>query len=216
MAGGGTPGTIQGIGTGTNSPFLLQNMLRNKYASQAAQASSDPSAVTPQNMYSAEGGAPSDGLSEARTFADGGIAGLMGQGNPLPQFNIQSAYNNYAVPNAPSLQYPQQGQPNQPQGEGAPSAPQSPQGNNPPILSNQLPSTPQQIGGPDMTGNAPGEDMGFDKSGSDAGVGGQPVNQMQTPMQGTRPPTMSQYMTPQGLQIQGNPTSQMVQRPQQR
>ena len=215
MSGGGSGGVAET--TGVNSPFLLTNILRNKQ--KAGAAALDATAITPQNMYTGQSAADPtsyQGLAEARTFADGGIAGLMGQGNPLPQFNIQSAYNNYAVPNAPSLQYPQQGQPNQPQGEGAPPAPQSPQGNNPPILSNQLPSTPQQIGGPDVTGNAPGEDMGFDKSGSDAGVGGQPVNQMQTPMQGTRPPTMSQYMTPQGLQIQGNPTSQMVQRPQQR
>ena len=139
---------------------------------RAQAAPSGPVMVTPQNMYSAEGGASSDGLSQARTFADGGIAGLMGQSNPLPQFNIQSGYNNYATPNAPSMQYPQQGQPNQPQ-----------QGANPPTLSSQLPSTPKDIGGPDVSGNAPGENMGFDKSGSDAGVGGQPVNQMQTPMQ---------------------------------
>ena len=112
------------------------------------------------------------GGGQTRGYADGGITGLMGQSNPLPQFNIQSGYNNYATPNAPSMQYPQQGQPNQPQ-----------QGANPPTLSSQLPSTPKDIGGPDVSGNAPGENMGFDKSGSDAGVGGQPVNQMQTPMQ---------------------------------
>ena len=180
--------------------------------SRASTAPSGPVSVTPQNLYSLQTSTVDpnsmQGLAKARTFADGGIAGLMGQGNPLPQFNIQSGYNNYAAPNAPSMQYPQQGQSNQPQPGASPAAP--------PILSDQLPSTPQQIGGPDVTGNAPGENMGFDNSGSDAGVGGQPVNQMQTPMQGTRPPTMSQYMTPQGLQIQGNPTSQMVQRPQQR
>lgn len=49
-------------------------------------------------------------------------------------------------------------------------------------LSSQLPSV-QGFQGPDITGNLSGGGMGFDNSGSDAGVGGQPVNQMQTPVQ---------------------------------
>jgi hypothetical protein len=91
------------------------------------------------------------------------------------------------------MDYPQQGQPNQP---------------------NTLPPV-QNNPSPDMGGMPPSNNMGFDNSGSDAGVGGQPVNQMQTPLQG-QPPSMSQYMSPQGLQIQGNPTSMPLQRPQQR
>jgi hypothetical protein len=57
--------------------------------------------------------------------------------------------------------------------------------------------------------------MGFDKSGNDGGVGGQPT-QMQMPLQqGNKPLNMSQFSPQQGLQIQSNPTSQVVQKPQQ-
>ena len=68
-----------------------------------------------------------------------------------------------------------------------------------------------------MTGSLSSENMGFDHSGSDAGVGGQPVNQMQSPLQPTNstaggPPRLSNYMSPQGLQIQGNPNSMPVNR----
>ena len=110
---------------------------------------------------------------------------------------------NYASPNQNFMQYPQQGQPN------------------PPIAQTSSPMTPQPpptaaIGGPDITGNYPSSNMGFDGSGSDAGVGGHPVNQMQSPVQwqGTKPPSMANFQQPQGLQIAGNPTSQVVQRPQ--
>ena len=138
-------------------------------------------------------------------YADGGIIGQgfggpqppqLGQ-TPAPQFNTQSAYNNYASPNSNFMSYPQQGQPNQPQG-----------------MSNTLPPV-QSAPSPDMGGMSPSNNMGYDNSGSDAGIGGQPVTQMQSPLQG-QPPSMSQYMSPQGLQIQGNPTSMPVQRPQQR
>jgi hypothetical protein len=136
-------------------------------------------------------------------YADGGIIGQgfggpqppqLGQ-TPAPQFNTQSAYNNYASPNQGLMDYPQQGQPNQPLTP-----------NVPPVQ-----STPD----PDVWGGSPNTNMGFDNSGSDAGIGGQPVTQMQTPLQG-QPPSLSQYMPQQGLQIQGNPTSMPVQRPQQR
>lgn len=137
-------------------------------------------------------------------YADGGIIGQgfggpqppqLGQANPVPQFNTQSAYNNYASPNQGLMDYPQQGQPNQPLTP-----------NVPPVQ-----NTPD----PDVWGGSPNTNMGFDNSGSDAGIGGQPVTQMQTPLQG-QPPSLSQYMPQQGLQIQGNPTSMPVQRPQQR
>lgn len=139
-------------------------------------------------------------------YADGGIIGQgfggpqppqLGQANPTPQFNTQSAYNNFASPNSNFMSYPQQGQPNQPQG-----------------MSNTLPPV-QSEPSPDTGGMSPDNNMGYDNSGSDAGIGGQPVNQMQTPLQG-QPPSLSQYMPQQGLQIQGNPTSMPVQRPQQR
>jgi hypothetical protein len=133
-------------------------------------------------------------------YADGGIIGQgfgNQQANPTPQFNTQSAYNNFASPNSNFMSYPQQGQPNQPQG-----------------MSNTLPPV-QSEPSPDTGGMSPDNNMGYDNSGSDAGIGGQPVNQMQTPLQG-QPPSLSQYMPQQGLQIQGNPTSMPVQRPQQR
>ena len=133
-------------------------------------------------------------------YADGGIIGQgfgNQQANPTPQFNTQSAYNNFASPNSNFMSYPQQGQPNQPQG-----------------MSNTLPPV-QSAPSPDMGGMSPSNNMGYDNSGSDAGIGGQPVTQMQSPLQG-QPPSLSQYMPQQGLQIQGNPTSVPVQRPQQR
>ena len=120
--------------------------------------------------------------------------------------------NNMGATNAPPtnynfMQYPQQGQQNQPQPQNASVSPMTAQPPNAPL-----------IGGPDVTGNSPASNMGFDGSGSDAGVGGQPVNQMQSPVQwqGNKPPSMSNFQQPQGLQIQGNPTSQVVQKPQQR
>jgi len=133
------------------------------------------------------------GTASPTGYADGGILGL-GQGNINgQQLNTQNGYNNYASPSQGLMDYPQQGQPNQP---------------------NTLPPV-QNNPSPDMGGMSPSNNMGFDNSGSDAGVGGQPVGQMQTPLQG-QPPSMSQYMSPQGLQIQGNPTSMPVQRQQQR
>jgi hypothetical protein len=117
--------------------------------------------------------------------------------------------SNYATPNQNFMQYPQQGQLNQ-----------SPQP--------QLAST-QYNGGPDSGANYAPANMGFDGSGSDGGVAGQPAP-MQTPLgsppsgmtsglpqaQGNKPLGLGQFQQPQGLQIQGNPTSQVVGRPQQR
>jgi hypothetical protein len=141
----------------------------------------------------ADAGLPTDGAAAPTGYADGGILGL-GQGNINgQQLNTQNGYNNYASPSQGLMDYPQQGQPNQP--------------NTPPPVQN-APS-------PDMGGMSPSNNMGWDNSGGDAGVGGQPVGQMQTPLQG-QPPRLSQYMPQQGLQIQGNPTSMPLQRPQQR
>lgn len=141
-------------------------------------------------------GLPTEGAAAPTAptgYADGGILGL-GQGNINgQQLNTQSAYNNYASPSQGLMDYPQQGQPNQP----------------------LTPNVPPVQNNPNMGMNSSNTNMGFDNSGSDAGVGGQPVNQMQTPLQG-QPPSLSQYMPQQGLQIQGNPTSMPVQRQQQR
>lgn len=127
-------------------------------------------------------------------YADGGMA--------------QNPYNNFASPNLQGfMTYQGQGQLNQPP---------------------QLAST-QFNGGPDSGGDYASANMGFDNSGSDGGVGGQPAP-MQTPLgsppsgmasglpqqQGNKPLGIAQFQQPQGLQIQGNPTSQVVQRPQQR
>jgi hypothetical protein len=103
-------------------------------------------------------------------------------------------------------------------------SPQSPMGG--------FPQQPQGAG-PDVTGNSPAARMGYDQSGSDAGIGGQAVQGVQNPAgmggktsrvggpyggimagrpamdQGEIPPSLSQ-MRPQkgGLKIQGNPTAQ--------
>ena len=126
-------------------------------------------------------------------YADGGLT--------------QNPYNNFASPtNQGFMTYQGQGQYNQP----------------------QLTST-QYNGGPDSGNDYAPANMGFDGSGSDGGVGGAPAP-MQTPLgsppsgmasglpqaQGNKPLGMAQFQQPQGLQIQGNPTSQVVQRPQQR
>lgn len=104
---------------------------------------------------------------------------------------------NYASPNQNFMQYPQQGQPNQPQ---------SPLGMTPPA--------PPINGGPDSGAGYAPVNTGFDGSGSDAGIGGQPAP-MQSPLQqGNKPLGIAQFQQPQGLQIQGNPTAQVVQRPQ--
>jgi len=140
-----------------------------------------------------------------------------GQGAPAPQGYadggmVQSGYNNFASPNQPGfMQYQGQGQPNQPPPFGA------------------TPQNQNFMSGPDATGDMPNGNMGFDGSGSDGGVAGQPAP-MQTPLgsppsgmtsglpqaQGNKPLGLAQFQQPQGLQIQGNPTSQVVQRPQQR
>jgi hypothetical protein len=173
-----------GLPTVAAPPTDFQSLLK---ALQAKQAGG--SGLTPV----ADAGLPTEGAAAPTGYADGGILGL-GQGNINgQQLNTQNGYNNYASPNQGLMDYPQQGQPNQP----------------------LTPNVPPVQNSPNMGMNPPNTNMGFDNSGSDAGIGGQPVGQMQTPLQG-QPPSMSQYMSPQGLQIQGNPTSMPVQRPQQR
>lgn len=110
-----------------------------------------------------------------------------------------------AMSSSPSpMQYPQQGQPNQPMSFGL-------LGNTPPVQGYDV---------PDATGRDPSNNMGFDGSGSDSGVAGRPVDIPQNPLQpsqqGNKPLGLAQFQQPQGLQIAGNPTSQIVQRPQQR
>ena len=172
-----------GLPTVAAPPTDFQSLLK---ALQAKQAGG--SGLTPV----ADAGLPTEGAAAPTGYADGGILGL-GQGNINgQQLNTQNGYNNYASPNQGLMDYPQQGQPNQP----------------------LTPNVPPVQNSPNMGMNPPNTNMGFDNSGSDAGIGGQPVGQMQTPLQG-QPPSMSQYMSPQGLQIQGNPTSMPVQRQQQ-
>ena len=73
-------------------------------------------------------------------------------------------------------------------------SPQSPMGG--------FPQQPQGAG-PDVTGNYSAANMGYDQSGSDAGIGGQAVLGVQSPL------SLSQLRPQQGgLQIQGNPTMQ--------
>ena len=141
------------------------------------------------NSMSGQSYAPTS--ADLQSFADGGL--------------LQNPMSSYAAPNF--MQYQGQGQPNQPP---------------------QLAST-QYNGGPDSGTDYAPANMGFDNSGSDGGVGGAPAP-MQTPLgsppsgmtsglpqvQGNKPLGLAQFQQPQGLQIQGNPTSQVVQRPQQR
>ena len=132
------------------------------------------------------------GTAPVQGYADGGLT--------------QNSYNNFASPNMQGfMTYQGQGQFNQPQ-QATPS----------PLTSTPPPVQAQQS--PDNGGAFAPANMGFDGSGSDAGIGGQPVNQMQSPVQwqGNKPPSMSNFTPSQGLQIAGNPTSQVVQRPQQR
>ena len=146
-------------------------------------------------------------------MAGGGQGANMAQGGQLPMQGyadggmVQNPYNNFASPNQNFMTYQGQGAPNQPP---------------------QLAST-QYNGGPDSGADYASMNMGFDNSGSDGGVGGAPAP-MQTPLgsppsgvtsglpqaQGNKPLSFSQFQQPQGLQIQGNPSSQVVQRPQQR
>jgi len=141
------------------------------------------------------------GGGQGAGYAQGGQLGQMFQ--PPGAMNTQSGYNNFASPNQTFMQYQGQGQPNQAQ--------------QPPPLTDMPPPVQAQQS-PENGGSYAPANMGYDGSGSDAGIGGQPVNQMQSPVQwqGNKPPSMAQFRPQQGLQIQGNPTSQTVQRPQQR
>jgi len=148
-----------------------------------------------------------------------------GQGQPAIQAGPSGAYGSggaQGYAHSGAMQYNPQDQ------QAAVSAPaftpQSPMGG--------FPQQPQG-GGPDMSGMTPGSNMGYDQSGSDAGIGGQAVQGVQNPAgmggktsraggpyggimagrpvmdKGEIPPSLSQ-MRPQvgGLQIQGNPTAQ--------
>ena len=149
------------------------------------------------------------------------------QGQPAPQGMSDIAYMQDARVlddgtsvgrDDPRFYNPSQGQPQAPISVG--SMQYNPQGQQPPTIG----ATPQNqnfMTGPTSTGNMPGGNIGFDNSGSDGGVGGQPAP-MQTPfapqgggMQTGKsrkgaPPMMSDFRPQQGLQIQGNPTSQQV------
>lgn len=133
--------------------------------------------------------------------------------DPANQQAIQQAYQR--------AQQPQMGAPGMHamatnQGPmGAPPSPQRPEF----VTGLGRPIPPvQNDGGPDRTGAMPGGGFGFDQSGSDAGVGGQPVPGVQTPLQGggqsggamQRPPMLSDFRQRQGMQIKGNPTAQPV------
>ena len=194
---GNAYGTAAGTTSGVNPGMqMLQQLFPNAQYNPSALSSVDAAGLSSGDTGDipgyAEGGALGQGNSNGAPLQFGQ------QVNPAPQFNTQSAYNNYAVPNQNLMDYPQQGQPNQPYAATLP-----------------VPSNPS----PDMGGMSASNNMGFDNSGSDAGVGGQPVAQKQTPLQGQafgQPPSLSQYMPQQGLQIQGNPTAMPVQYTQQR
>ena len=186
---------VQGVamqqmpGTGGN--------LQSVYNAKLASGLLEPSGQTSQQFTSSSNpmGPQGDGGTAGvyRGYADGGMT--------------QTPYNNFASPNQNFMTYQGQGQLNQPP---------------------QLTQT-QYSGGPDAGADYAPANIGFDNSGSDGGVGGAPAP-MQTPLgaapsgmtsglpqaQGNKPLGLAQFQQPQGLQIQGNPSSQVVQRPQQR
>lgn len=174
--------------------------------------------ANPQGQPIPQGMTDTAYMQDARVLDDGTSVGRddprfynPSQGQAQPQFQ-----NNMMRP----MPMPQ------PQGPISVAAfsPQSPMGG--------FPQQPQGAG-PDVTGNSPAARMGYDQSGSDAGIGGQAVQGVQNPAgmggktsrvggpyggimagrpamdQGEIPPSLSQ-MRPQkgGLQIQGNPTAQ--------
>ncbi len=163
---------------------------------KAAASSIDPQQMQQLQAMMAAGrgmaqGAPNAQMYNTRPMP---IAPAQGQTTQIPGYAYGGAVD------AGFMQYPYQGQPNQPDSV--------------PLLTSQ-PPTVQNDGGPDAGASYAGNSMGFDGSGSDSGVGGQPVNQVQTPLQqGNKPMGLAQFRPQQGLQIAGNPTSQVVQRPQ--
>jgi len=167
--------------------------------SQGRQMPSDmykaaASSIDPQQMQQLQAM-----VSAGRGMAQEAPNAQMYNTRPMP---VPQGYANGGFVDAGFMQYPYQGQPNQP--------------DTVPLLSTQPPPV-QNDGGPDAGASYAGNSMGFDNSGSDAGVGGHPVNQVQTPFQqGNKPMGLAQFRPQQGLQIAGNPTSQVVQRPQQR
>lgn len=189
MAGGGQGA---GVPQGGQTPPSATPGARGIAMQPANQVSQDQW----QAMVAAKQGAGQTGMGQTGehfSFADGGM--------------VQNPYNNFASPNQNFMTYQGQGAPNQPP---------------------QLAST-QYNGGPDSGTDYAPANLGFDGSGSDGGVGGAPAP-MQTPLgsppsgmtsglpqaQGNKPLGLAQFQQPQGLQIQGNPSSQVVQRPQQR
>ena len=190
MAGGG-----QGASGAQGSSVPADGSMTGYKA--AATPSIDPQQMQQLQAMMAAGrgiaqGAPNAQMYNTRPMP---IAPAQGQASQIPGY----AGGGFLDPGF--MQYQGQGQPNQP--------------DNVPVLTSQ-PPTVQNDGGPDAGASYAGNSMGFDGSGSDSGVGGQPVNQVQTPLQqqGTKPLGLAQFQQPQGLQIAGNPTSQVVQRPQ--
>ena len=156
-----------------------------------------PEVLSPQQIQAFL--ASQQAVSQPVAPLQGGVGGVT-RPMMLPQQPMQG-YADGGFVNPSFMQYQGQGQLNQPQVSAA-----------------------QTSAGPDGGGDYAPANMGFDNSGSDGGVGGQPT-QMQTPLsgnsptanvmaQGNKPLGIAQFQQPQGLQIAGNPTSQIVQRPQ--
>ena len=201
---GGTRANMFGNPSQSINGYTPAGQPQGQQGSQPPQGSSPSGMQPPQNVYGMAGGAQGAG---APTY--GGANAFSGSTNP-------TLYQDSAAPQnlgpAMGAMSPAGGA----QGYAHSGAMQyNPQGQQPPTIG----ATPQNqnfMTGADSTGNMPGGNMGFDNSGSDGGVGGQPAP-MQTPfapqgggMSTGRPPKMSDFRQQQGLQIQGNPTAQPV------
>ena len=199
-AGGGQGGTRANMFGNPNQSingYTPAGQPQGQQGSQPPQGSSPSGMQPPQNVYGMGGAqgpsAPTYGGSTNPTLYQDSAA----QQNLGPAMGAMSpAGGAQGYAHSGAMQY-------------------NPQGQQPPTIG----ATPQNqnfMTGADSTGNMPGGNMGFDNSGSDGGVGGQPAP-MQTPfapqgggMSTGRPPKMSDFRQQQGLQIQGNPTAQPV------
>ena len=228
MGQGGFGNQVSSLLQNPNLPSMLQNLNTSGISPQNQQAIQQAYQNAQHPMMSAQPqqapgtmrgwlGGPPQGWSPSMGYpGDPGYSGPTNAGvEPPQQFNaaigMTSPDGSVIGPGQPGFQMPQGGDQ---------TGIQMP----PRVGGNIVSPTVQNTGGPDVTGNVPGGNLGFDQSGSDAGVGGQAVTGVQSPLSGgqngpfaglipnNRPPMMSDFRRNKGFQIQGNPTAQGVQR----
>ena len=239
--GGAQRGFALGGFTGGSSPFGSGGFKGNSPVSAGYQQIQNNAMQGAQGSFADQNQqAQSNALGAIPAPAGGGQTNMMKPmpapaGGPYDGFNAQGQSQGQ-----PQSQDQAQFQTNmmrpvpmpQPQGQQGPMSvgafsPQSPMGG--------FPQQPQGAG-PDVTGNSPAAKMGYDQSGSDAGIGGQAVQGVQNPAGmggqmslaggpygginpqtagpmpvGNKPLSLSQLRPQQsGLQIAGNPSTQPV------